>query len=88
MAIIGMDIEAVRQLAGQMDAQAEQIAQLEAGLTQAIESTEWVGPDRDRFVGDWQGNHAAQLRAVAQSLRDAATAARNNAQQQADASGQ
>ncbi len=82
MAITGMNIEAVRQLASQMDTHAEQIQQLMGGLTQALENTEWIGPDRERFVGDWHGTHVAQLTAVANSLRDAANAARANADEQ------
>ncbi len=86
MAITGMDIEAVRQLAGQMDARAEQISTLMHELTNALENTEWIGPDRDRFVEGWKGTHANQLLTVAQSLREAANIARDNAQQQQDAS--
>ena len=81
-----MNIDAVRQLAGQMDANAGQIDQLMATLTSALESTEWIGPDRERFLADWQNTHVAQLTAVANSLRDAAKAAMQNADDQEQAS--
>lgn len=87
MAIQGMDIEAVRQLAVQMDNDAAQIEQLMGTLTSSLEGAEWIGPDREKFVGDWNSNHKMQLTAVANSLRDAANAARSNADQQQQASG-
>ncbi len=82
MPITGMDIEGVRQLAAQMDNNAAQIEQLIGTLNGALESTEWIGPDRERFVGDWHGTFMPQLTTVANSLRDTANAARANADQQ------
>jgi uncharacterized protein YukE len=86
MPITGMDIDGVRQLATQMDNNADQIAQLIGALDAALQSTEWIGPDRERFVGDWQGTFMPQLTTVANSLRDTAIAARDNADQQEQAS--
>ncbi len=86
MPITGMNIEGVRQLAAQMDNNAGQIEQLMGALNGALESTEWIGPDRERFVGDWQNTFMPQLTAVANSLRDTANAARGNADQQEQAS--
>lgn len=78
----GMDIGSVRQLAVQMDNNAGTIEQLMNQLTSALANTPWVGPDRQRFESDWQGQHCGQLRAVAESLRTAAAHARSNADQQ------
>lgn len=86
MALIGMDIEGVRQLAAQMDSNAGQIDQLIGALNAALEGTEWIGPDRERFVGDWHTTFVPQLTAVANTLRDTANAARSNADQQEQAS--
>ncbi len=86
MPITGMDIEGVRQLAAQMDNNAAQIEQLRDALKGALESTEWIGPDRERFVSDWDGAFMPQLTTVANSLRDTANAARSNADQQEQAS--
>ena len=82
MAFTGMDIEGVRQLAAHMDNNAGQIDQLMAALNAALEGTEWIGPDRERFVGDWHSTFVPQLTAVANSLRDTANAARSNADEQ------
>ena len=82
----GMDISGVRTLAGQMDQRAEEIRTLMGALTNALQGAQWVGPDREHFVSDWQGTHCAQLNAVIQGLTDAANRARLNAQQQEQAS--
>lgn len=86
MTIQGMNIEAVRELAGQMDSNADQIQTLLADLGSRLENTEWIGPDRDQFVGEWQGTFVPQLTAVANTLRDTANKARSNAEQQEQAS--
>jgi uncharacterized protein YukE len=82
----GMDIPGVRTLAGQMDQRAEEIRTLMGQLTNVLQSTQWVGPDRERFLSDWQGTHCQQLNNVIQGLTDAANRARVNAQQQEQAS--
>ena len=82
----GMDIAAVRTLSGQMTAKAGEIRTLMNGLTQQLQNTQWVGPDREQFSGDWQGTHCQQLNAVIQGLEDAATKATKNANEQETAS--
>lgn len=82
----GMDIQGVRSLAGQMDSCAGNIQDLMGRLTNALNGTQWVGADREQFLGEWQGTHTAQLNAVINGLRDAANKARNNASQQETAS--
>jgi hypothetical protein len=86
MSFTGMDIGGVRQLAGQMDQRAEEIRTLMGALTSALQGANWVGPDREQFLGDWQGTHCAQLNNVIHGLTEAATRARMNAQQQEQAS--
>lgn len=78
----GMDIEAVRSLATQLNTKASDIDSLRQQLTSQIESTAWVGADRERFYGDWTGQYTAALNQVAEGLRTAATCATNNANQQ------
>lgn len=82
----GMDIDAVRQLAQTMKTKAEEIRTLSQALTGQLQNTQWVGPDREKFTGDWQSQHVAALSRVAQGLDDASTAATNNATQQEQAS--
>ncbi len=82
----GMDISAVRNLAQQFGAKADQIDEISRTLTSQLESTAWVGPDATRFRSDWQSQHVAALRNVSQALRDAQQAAMRNADQQEQAS--
>jgi uncharacterized protein YukE len=82
----GMDIQAVRQLATQLNAKAGEIRNLTNQLTGQLEGTAWVGPDRERFYGDWTGQYVSALNNVAQGLEDAAQRATQNANQQEQAS--
>ena len=81
-AFIGMDTAAVRQLAVQMDASAEAVEQAMAKLTSQLGSADWRGNDAAKFRDEWQNQHCQQLRTVAQSLKNAATTARQNADAQ------
>lgn len=82
MAIYGMDIEQVRQLANQLGQKAEQIDHIVQEVTSRLGGTDWKGPDAERFRNDWQGTLSSQLRKVAQTLRDTQTRATQNAAQQ------
>jgi uncharacterized protein YukE len=82
----GMDIPAVRQLSAQMNQSAGQIRQLMSTLTNQLNGTQWVGPDRSRFEGDWSGTYVQQLTQVASALEDAANRANQNANEQESAS--
>ncbi|GGS54349.1 WXG100 family type VII secretion target [Actinokineospora fastidiosa] len=79
---IGMDPQAVRTLATQLTANADQIDSLANALNAQLQGTQWVGQDASSFRSDWESRHRPQLAAVASALRDAATRATVNAQQQ------
>ncbi|MDI9628465.1 MAG: hypothetical protein QM286_07960 [Acidobacteriota bacterium] len=87
MAFIGMDIEAVRQLATQMDNKASDIDNIMSTLNNLLNNTEWVGTDATNFRNDWSSTHMTNLRNVSNALKNAATAARTNASEQEQASG-
>ena len=82
MTFLGMDTQAVQQLAQQMSHSADQIENIMQTLTHSLTGTQWTGPDREQFVSDWQSTHCTALRTVVQGLRDAAQKAMQNAQQQ------
>lgn len=84
MTMYGMDIAAVRQLATQLQSAADTTILIDVvqRLSSALESTAWVGPDREKFKSDWEGTHVPNLRNVAEALRNAATNANMNATQQ------
>jgi uncharacterized protein YukE len=85
-AFVGMDIQAVRTLAQQLTGDAEEIDQIATKLTSQLDGTQWVGTDANSFRDSWNGSYRQQLATVVNALRDAATAATNNANQQEQAS--
>lgn len=84
--MLGMDIAAVRNLAGQLMAKADEIETIANTLTTQLDAAQWIGPDATAFRGDWVSVHRAQLTTVANALRDASNRATNNANQQEQAS--
>lgn len=87
MAFTGMDVPAVRNLAAQLTAKADEIESIATLLSSQLDGIQWVGADADGFRGDWQSTHRTQLHTVATALRDASTRATSNANQQDEASG-
>lgn len=83
---VGMDIGAVRSLASQLVAKADEIDSIANTLSSQLDGANWVGADASAFRSDWSGTHRTQLTAVANALRDASMRATNNANQQEQAS--
>ncbi|MEU0880528.1 hypothetical protein ABZ345_18145 [Lentzea sp. NPDC005914] len=83
---IGMDPEAVRTLARQLELKAGEIDTIASTLSSQIDGTTWLGRDADGFRSDWSGTYRTQLAAVSTALREASTRAANNAVQQEEAS--
>ena len=84
--ITGMDIAAVRMLAKQLRTRADEIRAITQQLTGQLQSTPWVGPDREQFYGDWTGRYTAALQNVVAGLENAATRAIVNSNEQEAAS--
>ena len=85
-AFTGMDIAQVQQLSQQLKSKAEEIRTIMNTLTNALQGAQWVGPDRERFVGEWQSQHCSALNNVIQGLETASQTAQKNAQEQEAAS--
>ncbi|MCU1498141.1 MAG: hypothetical protein JWM47_2094 [Acidimicrobiales bacterium] len=86
MSFTGMDIGQVRSLSQQMKSKADEIESIMSTLTSALSGAQWVGPDRQKFEGEWTQQYCTALRNVAEGLRTAATTADQNATQQEQAS--
>ncbi len=86
MTFLGMIVDEVEHLAAQMDQRVQEIEGLRNTLTQQLESAHWVGADRENFHGEWTSVHVPSLVNVENGLKDAAAKARQNAQQQREAS--
>lgn len=82
----GMDIDQVRQLSATLKSKAEEIRNIQNQLTNQLQSAQWVGPDRERFLGEWQSQHCSALNGVIQGLESASQTASQNASQQESAS--
>ncbi len=78
---IGMDVDNVRLVARQVAQEADRLEGEITAIGNRISGASWTGPDRDRFVADW--NHQRnQVRNVCQILRDASSTMLRNAQEQ------
>ena len=82
----GMDVAAVRQLSQQLTAKADEISNIASQLTNSLQGAQWVGPDRERFLSEWQSQHSTALQRVVEGLRQASQTANRNAQEQESAS--
>ena len=82
----GLDIERIHELARAFDQKAEDIEVVLRQLHAGLRETAWIGPDRDRFEGEFDGSISPELRHLERSLRDTATRLRQQAHRQEQAS--
>ena len=79
---IGMDPDEVKAFAQQLQTKSGELQQIVSQLTSQLTNTTWVGADRTRFEGDWQGTIAVNLKNAADQLHEASTLATSNAEAQ------
>ena len=82
MTMKGMDIEAGRQSATQIQQGSSELEQLTNTLTQSLEGFQWIGPDADRTRQTWQSEHRTALTNISQALQEFSTLINNQAQEQ------
>ena len=82
MAIWGADVQQLRDLGKQLQSGATDIETQKSKLNQLLNTTDWKGPDADKFRGEWDSNHMTQLTRVAEALKEAGQKAGKNADQQ------
>ncbi len=80
--LIGMDPNAARQLAAQLDASANTMEHTFNSLLNRLGQTGWAGNDRRAFEERMQSVHRAKLMKTVQSLRNAANTIRRHADDQ------
>jgi uncharacterized protein YukE len=68
------------------EAGASEIDNQKSNLNSLLNSTDWKGPDADKFRDEWSGTHTTMLTKVADALREAGNKAKRNAEQQEQAS--
>jgi hypothetical protein len=86
MAIWGADVEQLRTLGSKLQNGASEIESHRSNLTTLLNNTEWRGPDADQFKNKWNGEHTTMLKQVVEALNEAGTRAKQNADQQFQAS--
>ena len=82
MVMKGMDIEAGRQSATQINQGASELEQLTNTLTQSLEGFQWIGPDAERTRQTWQSEHRTALTNITASLQEFSQLINNQAQEQ------
>lgn len=73
MAVKGMDVEAGRQSANQINQGAGELEALTGRLTQSIQGFEWHGPDAERTRNQWSSEYVTMLRQVQTQLQEFST---------------
>jgi uncharacterized protein YukE len=86
MSMVGADVPALLALVSQMTARAIKVDQTRNRVTALINDLQWVGPDRDAFVAEWNQQHSGWLTNLAGDLRDAAARVQAAANAQENAS--
>ncbi|MGG5172064.1 hypothetical protein ACQR35_09375 [Pseudarthrobacter sp. J1738] len=86
MAIWGADIAQLKTLGTKLQAGSTAITEQKTTLTKILGSTDWKGPDADRFRNEWSSHHVPSLAKVAEALREAGQKATKNASEQEQAS--
>lgn len=83
MAMLGMDVEAIGQVAVQLDAQAQSVEQVIQTIDNLINQAigNWHGNDANNFQQNWAG-HRGALQAAHNEIVNLAQVARMNVQQQ------
>jgi uncharacterized protein YukE len=79
---MGMSIEEVRATAQSMDQAAQRINEVVSRVTAAVNSTDWQGPDADRFRDAWSSQHAPMMRSAAQDVSVSAAQVRDDIDRQ------
>lgn len=86
MALVGADVEQLRQLARSFTQAADRLEGTVREVTGRLSSTPWTGPDAHRYRSQWQGQSIVAVRGVVTAMRQAADALQRNATEQDHAS--
>jgi hypothetical protein len=81
-----MDIQLVRNMAGDLDRAATEVDDVLRLLSRPVAEVPWTGPDANSFRSEWTGTQVKMLNSVVADLRSTGSQARANAEDQARAS--
>lgn len=85
--IVGMDTEAIRQIALRCEEASEQVNVALGEIAKQAATTQWTGPDAKAFAANWASDVNSQTQQVIAALNQAAQNLRIQAAQQEEASG-
>lgn len=86
-AMVGMELEAVRGLAGSFRSNADHLESARRDIDALLGRTSWVGADAQDMRSSWTSHHRQSLDVTAAALREAATLLLEQVRQQELASG-
>jgi uncharacterized protein YukE len=86
MAMLGADVEALRNLGSRLNTGSTEIQNQKNQLNNALRGVEWRGNDANQFRNQWETEHLPALDRVARALEEAGRHANRNAQEQEEAS--
>lgn len=78
----GADVQALRKLGTELKNKAGEVQTIQSQLTSLVSSTDWKGPDADKFRNEWNSTHVPNLKRLNSDLQQAGTRATANAQAQ------
>lgn len=81
MAMLGMNIEEVKRVAKEVERESTELRTKINSIGNKITGAQWTGPDREKFVGEWN-QHKAQVNKVADTLQKCAKDMERNAREQ------
>lgn len=84
---VGADIEQLNTLAKAFNDAALELERMTKSVHQAAAGSAWKGQDADTFRNDWNGKARGMLNNASTTLRQASETVRQNAKEQAQASG-
>ncbi|MBB5830856.1 hypothetical protein [Brachybacterium aquaticum] len=82
----GMTPEAVEQMGTQITEAGEQVQQIFTAVQGRVTEFDWTGEDRDRYIQEFESTVGQLVQQVQQQAQEFGDRARNNANQQRDAS--
>ena len=83
---VGMNTEQVLQVSKQVDQEASKLQNDITAIGTKITAADWKGPDREKFVAEWN-QQKGQVVKVCEMLRQTAKTMTKNAQEQSQVSG-
>lgn len=87
MAHLGLDPEELTALANTMKKEAANIESASGRVDGQLRKAWWEGPDKKKFMGEWEGTHKKALKQAVKLLQDAATRINKEVREQRQASG-